>query len=194
MNLGLQPDGVGSPDDPLRAIVDHLNCDDAAKALELLAPLVSVPQPSIAARFALAMTAWHIQRFDWALTLLKEAHADAPDNGGVAEVLASLQAQLGQLEESLFTGKLATALGNDPAIAALVPREFPGFDRAFLSILERPLLGKAREAMAQGKLTQAIEFARQHDPVGRGSEQHASAASAGGRGGAAKTRRGRNTL
>jgi len=127
-----------------------------------LNPLVAVEQPSIAARFVLEMTAWKLQRFDWALTILKACHDDAPDNGGVAEALASLQAQLGQLDESLFTGKLATALGNDPALAMLVPKAYPGFDRAFLSIVERPLLGKAREAMAQGKLSQSIEFARQH--------------------------------
>jgi tetratricopeptide (TPR) repeat protein len=189
MNLVLQTDGVGSPDDRLRVIVGHLDADDTAKALELLTPLVSVPQPSLAARFVLAMTAWRLQRFDWALTLLKEAHRDAPDNGGVAEALASLQAQLGQLEESLFTAKLATVLGNDPALAALVPTDFPGFDRAFLSIKERPLLGKAREAMAQGKLTQAIEFARQHvaiDPEhGEGRVFHADCLMRAGMAGAA---------
>jgi predicted Zn-dependent protease len=157
-----QSDGVASADDRLREIVDHLDRDEAAQALERLTPLVSVAKPSLAARFVLAMTAWQLQRFDWALTLLKEAHDDAPDNGGVAEALASLQAQLGQLEESLFTGKLATALGDDPALAALVPQAYPGFDRAFLSIVERPLLGRAREALAQGKLAQAIGLARQH--------------------------------
>src|ERR1700739_4029173 len=120
MNPVSQSDGVASAGDRLRDIVNYLDQGDTAKAFELLTPLVSVPQPSIAARFAMAMTAWQLERFDWALTLLKGAHDDAPDNGGVAEALASLQAQLGQLEESLFTGKLATALGNDPALAALV--------------------------------------------------------------------------
>ncbi|HEX4191710.1 MAG TPA: tetratricopeptide repeat protein, partial [Stellaceae bacterium] len=162
MNLTLQPVGLASADDELRAVVGHLNRDDAAKALEILNPLVSVPRPSIAARFALAMTAWQIERFDWSLTLLTDAHNDEPNNGGVAEALASLQAQLGQLEESLFTAKLATALGPDPVLAALVPDKFPGFDKAFLSIVERPLLGCAREAITLGKLAQAIEFARQH--------------------------------
>jgi tetratricopeptide (TPR) repeat protein len=162
MNLTLQPVAIASADDQLRAVVGHLNRGDAAKALEILNPLVSVPRPSIAARFALAMTAWHIERFDWSLTLLTDAHNDEPNNGGVAEALASLQAQLGQLEESLFTAKLATALGPDPLLAALVPDAFPGFDKAFLSIIERPLLGCAREAMAVGKLARAIEFARQH--------------------------------
>ena len=162
MKTVAQSDGVASADDRLCDIVAHLDRDDAGRALELLNPLVSVEKPSIAARFVLAMTAWQLQRFDWALTILTDCHDEAPDNGGVAEALASLQAQLGQLNASLFTGKLATALGNDPALAVLVPKAYPGFDRAFLSIIERPLLGKAREALAQGKLSQAIEFARQH--------------------------------
>ena len=46
---------------------------------------------------------------------------------------------LGQLDESLFTAKLATALGDDAALAALTPCDYPNFDRAFLSIVERPL-------------------------------------------------------
>ncbi len=150
------------PDERLREIVECLNRNEAGEALALLTPLVSAESPSLAARFALAMTAWRLQRFDWALGLLKECHDEAPDNGGVAEALASLQAQLGRLEESLFTGKLATALGDDPALAALTPAAYPNFDRAFLSIVERPLLGKAREVLAQGKLAQAVEFSRQH--------------------------------
>ena len=161
MNRRAQSDGVASAE-LLRDIVDHLDRDEAGRALDLLNPLVSVEKPGLAARFVLAMTAWQLRRFDWALAILKECHDEAPDNGGVAEALASLQAQLGQLEESLFTGKLATALGNDPALAALWPKAYPGFDRAFLSIVERPLLGKARVARAEGKLAQAIEFARQH--------------------------------
>jgi protein O-GlcNAc transferase len=157
-----QSDGVASADDRLCDIVTYLNQGETGKALAILNPLVSVPQPSLATRFAMAMTAWQMERFDWALALLKELHDEAPDNGGVAEVLASLHGQLGHLEDSLFTGKLATALGDDPALAALVPDAFPGFDRAFLSIVEHPLLGKAREAIAQGKLARATEFARQH--------------------------------
>ncbi|HLI21454.1 MAG TPA: hypothetical protein VKV32_10080 [Stellaceae bacterium] len=156
-----QADGRTSPDDRLRDVTDNLNRKDAVAALALLKPMLS-GTPSIAARFALAMTAWRLDRFDWALSLLHECHAEAPDNGGVAEALASLQAQLGQLEESLFTGKLATALGDDAALAALVPTDYPGFDKAFLSIVEHPLLEKARSAFAEGKLERAVEFARQH--------------------------------
>lgn len=157
-----QADGTTSPDDRLRDVADCLNRKDTATALSLLKPLLGEPQPSLAARFALAMTAWRLDRFDWALSLLRECHDAVPDNGGVAEALASLQAQLGQLEESLFTGKLATALGDDSALAALVPTDYPAFDHAFLSIVDKPLLDKARVALAQGKLRRALEFARQH--------------------------------
>ena len=158
----LHLDGLSSPDPRLAEIVLHLNNGDTDQALALLRPLIAVDAPSIEARFALAMTAWRLEGFDWALSLLRECHEDAPDNGGVAEALASLYAQLGHLDESLFIGKLATALGDDPALAALVPSKYPSFDRAFLSIVERPLLGKARTARAQGKLTRAIDLSRQH--------------------------------
>ncbi|HVA11606.1 MAG TPA: tetratricopeptide repeat protein, partial [Stellaceae bacterium] len=157
-----QSDGSRSPDDRLRAIVERLDRGETGEALELLKPLLAVAAPALAARFVLAMAAWRLERFDWCLSLLRQCHADAPDNGGVAEALASLQAQLGQLAESLFTVKLATALGADAALAALTPKDYPPFDRAFLSIVEKPLLGKARTALAHGKLDQAIELARQH--------------------------------
>jgi tetratricopeptide (TPR) repeat protein len=155
-------DGLSSFDPRLREVIDQLDGDDAGRALELLKPLVAVENPSIGARFALAMTAWRLERFDWALSLLRECHEVAPNNGGVAEALASLYAQLGRLEDSLFTGKLATALGDDPALAALVPKDYPGFDRAFLTIVDKPLLVRARTARAEGKLARAIELSRQH--------------------------------
>ena len=45
---------------------------------------------------------------------------------------------LGSSTKVSFTGKLATALGNDPTLAVLWPKAYPGFERAFLSIVERP--------------------------------------------------------
>lgn len=157
-----RPVGIPSPDDRLRDVVDCLNRHESGEALALLRPLLVAAEPSLAARFVLAMAAWQIERFDWALSVLRDCHAAVPDNGGVAEALASLLAQLGKLDESLFTAKLATALGNDEALAALVPQGYPGFDHAFLSIVDKPLLDKARTALAEGKLSRATEFARQH--------------------------------
>lgn len=158
----LQLESLSSLDPRLSEVVVHLDNGDTDRALAILKPLIAVDAPSIEARFALAMAAWQMERFDWALSLLRECHNEAPENGGVAEALASLYAQLGHLQESLFVGKLATALGDNSMLAALVPKNYPGFDIAFLSIVEKPLLGKARSARAQGKLAHAIELSRQH--------------------------------
>lgn len=155
-------DSWSSPDDRLRDVVDHLDRNETNEALALLKPLLASEAPSLAARFVLAMTAWRLERADWSLSLLRECHEQAPGNGGIADVLASLLAQLGQLKESLFTSKLTTAFGPDPVFAALVPRGYPTFEHAFMSIVEYPLLGFARKAHAQGRLTKSIEFARQH--------------------------------
>jgi tetratricopeptide (TPR) repeat protein len=83
-------------------------------------------------------------------------------DGTVAEALASLQAQIGDLTESLFMGKLGTALGGVGPLAELVPPDFPSFDWAFLTIKEKPLLAQARLCLASGKLPSALEKARQH--------------------------------
>jgi tetratricopeptide (TPR) repeat protein len=162
MRLFSLSDGAASAQEGLREIVLSLDGGRPGEALERLKPLLSIPAPDLRARFLLAMTAWQLERFDSALALLRECHEEAPENGGIAEALASLQAQLGKLEDSLFTAKLATALGNDPSIAALVPRAYPSFDQSFLSIVDKPLLGKARSALEQGKLAHALELARQH--------------------------------
>jgi predicted O-linked N-acetylglucosamine transferase (SPINDLY family) len=157
-----QPDGMNASAEVLRQAIARLNDGEPGEALALLQPLLVDLTPSVEARFALAMTAWKLDRLDWALSILQQCHEDAPDNGSVAETLASLYGQLGNLRESLFTGKLATALGSDAAIASLVPARFPAFEHAFLSIVEHPLLGKARRALADGKIADAVEKSRQH--------------------------------
>ena len=138
-----------------------LAMDDRAEALAVLAPAVS-DNTALEVRFVLGLAAWHLDRLDWSLRLLTECHDAAPMNGTVAEVLASLYAQAGDLIESLFMGKLAIALGDDAMLKPLVPADFPSFDRAFLSIKDRPLLAEAKLQFDKGKLAEAVEKARQH--------------------------------
>lgn len=144
------------------AASDRLAAGDAEQALALLSPLVSAAEPPVAARFVLALTAWKMGRLDWALELARACHEAAPMAGAVAETLASLYAQSGDLVESVYFGKLATALGSADELATLVPKDFPSFDRAFLAIRESPLLAKAQAELAAGKLADALESARQH--------------------------------
>ena len=135
---------------------------DTEGALALLSPLVTADAPSLAARFLLAHTAWKMDRLDWALELARACHEAAPMDGAVAETLASLYAQCGDPVESVYFGKLATALGSASDLASLVPKGFPTFERAFAAINESPRLARARAELAAGKLGEAVESVRQH--------------------------------
>ncbi len=123
--------------------------------------------------FVAAIAAWQLGDIGKALTLALGCHRQEPMNGTVAEMLASLYAQAGDLAESLYFGKLATALKPDAAMATWLPPEFPTFDDAFLNIQDKPLLGQSRRLLETGRLNEALDKARQHvevapdDDVGR---------------------------
>lgn len=135
---------------------------DTEAVLVVLAPLTGDDSPDLAARFLLSMTAWKMGRLDWSLDVMRECHALWPMDGTVAEALASLYAQSGNLGESFFMGKLGTALGGVGELADLIPAGFPGFDRAFYRIKARPLREAALASLAKGEVRQAIDKARQH--------------------------------
>jgi hypothetical protein len=92
-------------------------------------------------------------------------------NGTIAEVLAALVAQAGDLVESLYFGKIATALGPKAGFTELVPTFFPSFGEAFLSIQERPLFARAKLMANSGDLRTAIDFARQHLELNAGDDE-----------------------
>jgi tetratricopeptide (TPR) repeat protein len=133
------------------------------EALALLAPILARDLPSLPAQFVLALAAWRMGRLDLAIERMNDCHEHWPMDGTVAEVLASLYAQSGNLVESLYMAKLATALGRiEATLAALVPDGFPSFEWAFLMIKERPLLGYARLALDAGDVAGAVAAGAQH--------------------------------
>jgi hypothetical protein len=119
----------------------------------------------VPAKFMTALVAWRLGNPALALTLSRSCFDREPENGTIAEAIASLYAQVGDLRESLFYGKLAIALKPDATMSAWFPADFPMFDQAFLSIRERPLLAQARLFLRAGKLSAALEKARQHVTV-----------------------------
>ena len=130
-------------------------------ALGILTPLIESGQSSIAARFVLAMTAWRMGRLDWSLELINGCHESAPMDGTIAEAMASLQAQVGDVVESIYAGKLATALGPASPLMEFLPAGFPPFDVAYRAIKERPLLASAKQHLAAGRIADAVDKARQ---------------------------------
>lgn len=137
----------------------------AEAALAALQSAAAEHAESVPLKFMTALVAWRLGDAALALALSRACFELEPGNGTIAEAVASLYAQVGDLRESLFYGKLAIALSPDETMSAWFPGDFPMFDQAFLSIREKPLLAEARLHLAAGKLSAALEKARQHVAV-----------------------------
>jgi len=143
----------------------HVAAGDMPAALTALTEAASLDPDYLPLHFSTALIAWHAGDIAEALKLARACFERQPMNGTIAEVLASLFAQAGDLRESLFHGKLATALKPDPLLQELMPAGFPPFDKAFLSIQDRPLFAHAKLCRATGDIAQALDRARQHVEV-----------------------------
>ena len=167
MSALAQPERQLFIDPAIHAAAQLLADGDAESALARLAPFLGDERPCLPARFVLAMAAWRMARLDWAIDLLRFCHEHWPMDRDVAEALASLYAQSGNLVDCVFMGKLGTALGGPGALAPFVPEGFPPFELAIANIRERPLLEAAKISLAAGALDDAIAKARQHVALNR---------------------------
>jgi protein O-GlcNAc transferase len=149
-------------DQAVREAAAQAGAGEVDRALATLAPLLNNDTSPVAARFVLAMTAWRLERLDWALELARACHESAPMDGTIAEVMASLHAQVGNVVDSIFAGKLSVALGSDSPLSEFVPAGFPSFKAAYQAIEERPLIARAKRHLGEGRIADAIEKARQH--------------------------------
>lgn len=143
----------------------HVAARNMEAALAALAEASARDQDYMPLHFVTALIAWRMGNLAKALELVRACLEREPMNGTVAEVLASLYAQVGNLGESLYHGKLATALNPDEAMKELVPADFPSFDKTFFEIQDRPLFAYARFFRSRGALDKALESARQHVEV-----------------------------
>ncbi|HUC66750.1 MAG TPA: hypothetical protein VMA53_15030 [Stellaceae bacterium] len=143
----------------------HVAAGDSRAAIAALTQAAALEPDYLPLQFMTALMAWRSGDFANALKLARACFERAPMNGTIAEILASLFAQAGDLRESLFHGKLATALKPDALLQELVPAEFPPFDKAFLSIQDRPLFAHAKFYRANGEVAYALDRARQHVEV-----------------------------
>jgi tetratricopeptide (TPR) repeat protein len=149
----------------------HLAAGDAQAAIDALRRATGEDAHSLRLRFVMGLVAWRLADVEQAIAILRDCHEEAPMNGSIAEVLASLYAQAGNLGESLYLGKLATALGDAAGFAELVPPQFPSFGAAFLAIRERPLFARARMLVGSGKLLDGLDLARQHVALNPGDQE-----------------------
>jgi predicted O-linked N-acetylglucosamine transferase (SPINDLY family) len=148
-----------------------LAAGDAEAAIEILQRASAVDPQSLRLQLVTGIVAWRLSNLEQALAVLHACHEQDPMNGTIAEVLAALVAQAGDLVESLYFGKIATALGPKAGYAELVPSFFPTFGEAFLSIQERPLFARAKLMASSGQLSVAIDFASQHVSLNPGDDE-----------------------
>lgn len=166
MISGMVPSKLFEEGDPAFEIVQaaarQLAEGDVEAALALIAEANALAPETLPVHFMTGLASWALGDIANAVVLIRDCHERDPMNGPIAEVLASLYAQVGNIGESLFFGKMGTALGNEGPFAALVPPSFPPFDVTFFAIKERPLFLRAKLQAATGKHIEAIKLAGQH--------------------------------
>lgn len=97
-----------------------------------------------------------------ARTLASAAFEEAPDTREIAEFLAVINSQGGDLASASYMAKLAGVLPANPAIAAAMPVDLPSFSQAFLNIEERPLFLRGCNHFVAGQWNEAERLFRQH--------------------------------
>ncbi len=152
----------------LRIAARRLAQGELESATDAIEAEIQVNPDSTGARFLLGLLAWRLANHADAIDQVKAAHEAAPRNGTYVEALASLYAQVGELQESLYYGKLATALGLDDATADFLPPDFPSFGQAFLGIDDHPLARAARRLEQFGDFANAVGRLEQHLRVAPG--------------------------
>jgi hypothetical protein len=127
-------------------------------AIATLERCLAADNRSLPARFVLGLAAWRAGDYSGAIDQVRAVQEEAPRNGTYAEALATLYAEAGKLPESLYFGKLSTALGLELETAALVPGDFPSFGKAFLLMDDRPFARMAERLERQGRLAEAATY------------------------------------
>jgi predicted O-linked N-acetylglucosamine transferase (SPINDLY family) len=158
-------DALESTSDLVAEAARHFAEGRVEAAIAAVAKAARGHPEDVSVNFMAALIAWRLDDTAKALASATRCFDQAPMNGTVAELLASLHAQTGDLVESLYYGKLAIALPVDSILAGWLPGDFPSFDAAFLTIQQAPLLAEARRLLASGKLEAALDKARQHVEV-----------------------------
>lgn len=138
-----------------RAAFDVENYDRAIAACErLLADRPGCPEGML----LLGLISWKLDEPTQAVDLLRRAQDADPSTREYADALATILAQLGDSNESLYYAKLSTTLGPHPLGSRLLPANFAEY---FLNLnFARPhtYRNRARKALDRGSFQEAVEL------------------------------------
>ena len=136
----------------------YLEENQEASAMQVVEEILTIDQLSAKAVHILGLMAVKLGEIVKARDLFTKAVELAPDKFEHSEILAIINAKLGLLTESLFYGKLATALKPYDGLEGLLPDWLGSFEENFLAIKEKPHFTLGKECYDKGNFQQAILY------------------------------------
>ena len=153
---------VDEGDHFLATVGDAIRSENWDLAREASEALLERQPEQPAAYFVLGLAAYYREDLALAATATKNALELDQNVREFAEALAVYYALAGDVNNSLYHGKLAVALKSHSSFNDLVPEDFPKFGTVFQNISEAPLLERAKKALAAKDWKNAEDLFRQH--------------------------------
>ncbi len=140
----------------LQAIVD----EDFTASIEFLGEILEAEPRHPVALHVMGLVAIRLSEPGRAIELLKAAHELDPTCREHCDALAIVYAMVGNLQESLYHGKLSTALQPNEDYPGLLPEWLGDFESHFTSIEKSPLITTGNDLVIQGRFIDAAESFR----------------------------------
>ncbi|MBV9860108.1 MAG: hypothetical protein JO038_08405 [Alphaproteobacteria bacterium] len=153
----------------VRGSLDALARDDLAAALAAAETALRLRPGYSAGCHALGLAALRLGRLASAIELFERAHEADLGTYEHAEALAISYACAGRLVDSLYYGKLATALRPSSEFTDLLPGWMGTFAEHFRAIEEAPLVARGRTLLARGRADAAAKMFQQEIALDRNS-------------------------
>ncbi len=155
-----QPAAPKASDDPavmdaLRGGLAAVEAEDFAGAIEAIEAVLNATPGHAVALHILGLVAVRMNEPGRAIELFKAAHQFDPYCREHCDALAIVYAMVGNLQESLYHGKLATALVANETYPGLLPQWMGSFEASFASIEELPLVTAGNALLQAGQFMEA---------------------------------------
>lgn len=135
---------------------------DYERAVAMLEEINDKIQSETEIMSLLGIIAILMRNWAYAINLFERVQDDPDASTDIPEILAVLYAMVGNLTESLFYGKLATARPLDRRLLPLLEPGFPPFAEVFVKIKEKPLMTAGERLLREGRVMDAIDRLQQH--------------------------------
>lgn len=153
----------------VRRSLDALAGNQIGAALAAAETALHLCPESPAAHHVLGLAAFRLGWLATAIRLFEQAHKASPTGFEHAEALAICYAAAGRLVDSVYYGKLATALAPSGGSAELLPSWIGTFADHFRAIQEDPLVTRGSVLLAAGRPNAAKEMFQQEIELDRHS-------------------------